>query len=101
MKLTEFKSEFKDRQGIQLNNAGMSPTANRVAMRAIAMITEFNRNGALHEKNTLLALREARENLAKFLGADSTEVAYLPNCAVGLSNCVWTEVIGGRHGRDG
>jgi cysteine desulfurase/selenocysteine lyase len=85
MKLTEFKSEFKDRQGTQLNNAGMSPTANRVAMRAIAMVTEFNRSGALHEKNTLLALRDARANLAKFLGADPTEIAYLPNCAAGLS----------------
>ena len=85
MSLDRFKKEFKDRSGIQLNNAGMGPTSNRVAMRAIAMITEFNRFGALHEKNSLIDLKHARENLAAFLGADPLEVAYLQNCAVGLS----------------
>jgi cysteine desulfurase/selenocysteine lyase len=83
--LKEYQAEFKDREGIHFNNAGLAPTCNRAAMRAAQVITELNLRGSFNDRDYLGKLPAIRERIARFLGADTSEVSYVPNCATGLS----------------
>jgi selenocysteine lyase/cysteine desulfurase len=90
MNLNEFKKEFKDREGLQFNHARIAPISNRVALRANRILTQLNFLGSGIDETVLNELKTARENLAGYLNADVSEIAYFPNCASALSQIAFS-----------
>jgi len=76
MSLSEFKAEFRNREGIHFNNAGLAPISIRVANRVSEVLTDLSRHGSFADKLFIPGLKDTRERLARFLGADPTEIAY-------------------------
>jgi cysteine desulfurase/selenocysteine lyase len=85
MNLTEYKKEFSAREGIHFNNAGRAPISRTAAERIAGAAFSSQTHGTHHDAEWIGQLPEMRARLAKFLGAESDEVAYLANVASGLS----------------
>jgi len=90
MSLSEFKAEFRNREGIHFNNAGLAPISIRVANRVSEVLTDLSRHGSFADKLFIPGLKDTRERLARFLGADPTEIAYFQNCASALSQIAFS-----------
>jgi selenocysteine lyase/cysteine desulfurase len=84
-KLQGFKDEFSSRNGIHFNNAGLSPVNQKSADRAAALIRTLQVEASFEDASLIAGLRETRETLGAFLGADPSCVAFTPNCATALS----------------
>lgn len=83
--LAIFKQEFSDRTSVQFNNAGMAPISRSVSWKVSALLTENQFQGSLVDHSWLAQIKETRADLARFLGAAPEEIAFVQNCAIGLS----------------
>lgn len=67
-----------------LNAAASSPLARPVAQAAMDHLRDTEENGDLGFPSWLKLKEEVRARLAKFLGADADEVAFLPSTSLGF-----------------
>lgn len=73
------------RNTVYLNHAALSPLPDPVAETMQEVIADFSRHGATHFGEWQKRLREGRSVLARFVGADPEEIAFVRNTSEGVT----------------
>jgi cysteine desulfurase/selenocysteine lyase len=83
--IDDFKNEFKEAEGIHLNNAGMAPISRTVAERLARLTTENQFYGSRASDEWVANLKGMRQTLGQLLDAEVSSLALTWNCATALS----------------
>lgn len=86
MQINEFKKQFNQNSPyIHLNNSGQSPIPEVNRQKAIHWLNRFYSEGAFCSQEGWAETDKVRANLARFIGAETEEVAFFQTTASALS----------------
>ena len=70
---------------VYLNAAAASPTPRPVGEAVARFYRELEQGGDLHWDDWLAGCEAARESVARLIGAEADEIAFVPNTSAGIN----------------